>query len=317
LKQQVALIDPVWGGVYQYSADRDWHSPHFEKLMPFQAANLTAYARAFQASNEPAFRAYAESIASYVARFLTAPDGTFYVSQDADVGAHDDHAVFVDGHRYYSSPESKRLALGQPDVDRHVYAAENGLMIAAHTTLFEATHDDRALAAACKAANAIVGSHVEASGSVLHDAKSSDKVHFLADAAAFGHALTRLYLVTHDPRYLAAAERIDVGLAPLFDSTVGAYFGHDPDPDAAGIFTARRHPFEHNVRMARFLSALSDATGDSNFRLRARALLAALSTPKALDAQGRLLGEYLLASWEAGVRATLSAPSASTEDARQ
>ena len=30
-------IDPVWGGIYQYSAARDWDSPHFEKLMTFQA----------------------------------------------------------------------------------------------------------------------------------------------------------------------------------------------------------------------------------------------------------------------------------------
>jgi uncharacterized protein len=303
LKQQAALIDPVWGGIYQYSVDGDWRAPHFEKLMPFQAANLAAYARAFQLTKEPVFRADAEAIASYVARFLTAPDGTFYVSQDADVGAHDEHAAFVDGHRFYASTEAERLKRGMPDVDRHVYARENGLMIAALTTLFEATEDPRTLATARRAADAIIASHLEATGGVLHDAKSSDKVHFLADGAAFGRALTRLFLVTREPSYLASAQRIARGLDPLFDATAGAYFGHDADPDAAGIFSARRHPFEHNVTMARFLSSLSDASGDESFRLRARTLLAALSTPQALDAQGRLLGEYLLALSEAGIHA--------------
>jgi uncharacterized protein len=295
LKQQSVLIDPVWGGIYQYSVGGDWHEPHFEKLMPFQAANLEAYARAFQISKQPEFRANADAIAKYVARFLTSPEGTFYVSQDADIGAHDEHAKFVDGHVYYASSEGARLALGTPDIDQHVYAADNGLMIAALCTLYEATQEPRALAAARRAADALIASHLEATGGVLHDAESSGKVHFLADAAALGRGLVRLYAVTSDARYLAAAQRIAAGLEPLFDAQLGAYFAHDPDPDAAGVFAERRHPFEYNVRAARFLAALSDATHDQTFRLRARTVLAAVSTPAGLDAQGRLLGEYLLA----------------------
>src|SRR5450432_3690483 len=206
LKEQARLIDPVWGGIYQYSVDGDWRSPHFEKLMPYQAANLAAYARAFQISKLPAWRADAEAIANYVARFLTSPEGTFYVSQDADVGAHDELAAFVDGHRYYASAERDRLKLGMPQVDRHVYAAENGLMIAALVELFEATHDEHALIVARRAADAILASHVEPSGGVLLDPKSTERAHFLADGAAFGKALARLSIVTHEPSYLAAAE---------------------------------------------------------------------------------------------------------------
>ena len=29
----IGLIDPVWGGVYQYSTDGDWVHPHFEKIL--------------------------------------------------------------------------------------------------------------------------------------------------------------------------------------------------------------------------------------------------------------------------------------------
>jgi hypothetical protein len=39
-----ALIDPVWGGVYQYSDKRDWSSPHYEKIMSYQASYLRQYA---------------------------------------------------------------------------------------------------------------------------------------------------------------------------------------------------------------------------------------------------------------------------------
>ena len=45
LQKQAALIDPVWGGIYQYSATTNWSEPHFEKLMTYQAVNLEAYAR--------------------------------------------------------------------------------------------------------------------------------------------------------------------------------------------------------------------------------------------------------------------------------
>jgi uncharacterized protein YyaL (SSP411 family) len=31
------LIDPVWGGAYQYSAHGDWRHIHFEKIMQIQA----------------------------------------------------------------------------------------------------------------------------------------------------------------------------------------------------------------------------------------------------------------------------------------
>src|SRR5262249_49500111 len=44
LEAQRALIDPVWGGVYQYSTDGDWKHPHFEKIMQMQAENLRTYA---------------------------------------------------------------------------------------------------------------------------------------------------------------------------------------------------------------------------------------------------------------------------------
>ncbi|HME12965.1 MAG TPA: DUF255 domain-containing protein, partial [Candidatus Acidoferrum sp.] len=37
LTAQLNLLDPVWGGVYQYSTDGVWTNPHFEKIMSMQA----------------------------------------------------------------------------------------------------------------------------------------------------------------------------------------------------------------------------------------------------------------------------------------
>ncbi len=41
LPKQTKIIDPVWGGIYQYSAASDWEHPHFEKLATFHAAGRT------------------------------------------------------------------------------------------------------------------------------------------------------------------------------------------------------------------------------------------------------------------------------------
>src|SRR5271167_614905 len=47
LAAQLNLMDPAWGGVYQYSTDGDWQHPHFEKIMQMQAEDLRIYAEAY------------------------------------------------------------------------------------------------------------------------------------------------------------------------------------------------------------------------------------------------------------------------------
>src|SRR5262245_15190782 len=42
-----ALLDPAFGGAYQYSVEQSWDHPHYEKIMSFQAENLRVYALAY------------------------------------------------------------------------------------------------------------------------------------------------------------------------------------------------------------------------------------------------------------------------------
>ena len=85
LKKQRALIDPVWGGVYQYSGAAEWTEPHFEKLASYQAANLEAWSRGFLATRDGAHLADARALYRYVTTVLRSPEGTFWVNQDADL----------------------------------------------------------------------------------------------------------------------------------------------------------------------------------------------------------------------------------------
>src|SRR5271156_6067430 len=85
LDEQLHLLDPAWGGVYQYSTDGDWNSPHFEKIMQMQAENLRIYSLAYTWWGDPTYLRAAQEIRRYLKTFLTSPDGAFYTSQDADL----------------------------------------------------------------------------------------------------------------------------------------------------------------------------------------------------------------------------------------
>ena len=119
------LIDPVWGGVYQYSDAVDWHSPHFEKLMSFQADDLRIYSEAYARWHDPRYLEAATAVRRYIGEFLTAPDGGFYVSQDADL------SIKIPGSEYYRLDDGDRRRLGIPRIDKHVYSRENGWAIRA------------------------------------------------------------------------------------------------------------------------------------------------------------------------------------------
>ena len=300
LDAQRALLDPVWGGLYQYSTGGDWRSPHFEKLMAVQATNLEACAGAARATGLPRLRKDAEAIARYMTEHLGAPDGRFFANQDADVGAHDRGARFVDGHAFYARDDRGRRALGMPWVDRHVYARENGLAIAALLALGEATGEARWVALARRAAEAIVKSHVRADGGVVHDAERPNDPRFLVDAAALGRALARLGEVTREPRWAEHARRIAAAMARDFADPAGGWFGRTLDDAATGALAERDRPLAPAIAGARFLAALARLTGQAAPREAARRALAVAASPRAVDALGRTVGELVLALDELG-----------------
>ena len=143
LEKQRALLDPVWGGIYQYSAASDWQHPHFEKLMTFQAGALANYADAYALTRDARWLGLARAMRGYIDAFLRSPDGGFFATQDADLNAHEPGKRYLTGHEYYPLDDAHRRALGIPRVDSHEYGRENGLAIAAYVAFFEATGDAR------------------------------------------------------------------------------------------------------------------------------------------------------------------------------
>jgi len=289
LDQQAKLIDPVWGGIYQYSAARDWDHAHFEKLMTFQAPALENYAVAYRLTHDPKQLARARAMLGYIDRFMKGPEGGFYTTQDADLHAHDRDKPFMDGHHYYALGEKERLAHGLPRIDTHEYGKENGAAIAAYCTMYEVTKDAAVLASAEKAAARIAATQ----GIPV----KRDKSAYLGDNASMGFAFMRLYEVTKKAEYLGSARRIaDFMLSPeLFDEDSGGLFAATKDPDAVGVFAKRRVPFEENVTALRMLARLARAEIDAKYKIGIDRILRAVTTPEQIKARGRWLGDYLLA----------------------
>src|SRR5262249_35683127 len=152
------LIDPVWGGAYQYSDKVDWKSPHFEKIMSIQAAYLRTYAMAYGLWGKADYRKAADDVYRYLRDFLRSPDGGFYTSQDSGVG------LGVDGHVYFAAADGERRKLGLPPLDTHRYARENGWAIGALAAYYDATGQREALETAVAAARWVMAERTLAGG---------------------------------------------------------------------------------------------------------------------------------------------------------
>lgn len=81
---QGGLHDHLEGGFHRYSVDRQWHLPHFEKMLYDQGQLMAVYSTAYALRQEPLFKSAVLGIFDYVTKHLQAPEGAFYCAEDAD-----------------------------------------------------------------------------------------------------------------------------------------------------------------------------------------------------------------------------------------
>jgi uncharacterized protein len=286
LDAQLQLLDPVWGGFYQYSTDGVWTKPHFEKIMSVQAENLRIYSEAYAQWNDPKYLHAAQAVQQFFATFLTSPDGAFYTSQDADV---------VEGKHsadYFALGDKDRRKQGVPRIDTHIYARENGWAIAALAQLYEATGDTRALDSAIRAADWITQNRALPNGGLRHGTKDVGGP-FLGDSIAMARAYVALYRVTADRKWLAHASATTSFIDKNFHVGTAAGFVSAVAPtDKAYKPHAQR---DENVAVARVANQLFYYTGDAKFEAiskTAMRYLAAQPIATRLPVASVLLTEY-------------------------
>ena len=292
------LIDPVAGGVYQYSLRGVWTAPHYEKLLSNQAGAIESFSAAYRATHESSFLVSAQRVASYVLSTLRTPEGAFYASQEADV-AHVGEPGYLAGASYYAGDARQRARSKAPNLDPHVYADLNGKLIAALTELYGADHDERWLSAAREAA-AVVRSQLGRGDAYLHAApaardENAADVFYLSDQVEMARALERLSNVGVDPALARARDAlVDFCVAKLHDPSHGGFFANTQTA-AFGVFSERIKPYDENARLSRLLISRGHSEDDPHWLALARETLLSLGEPDALQNQGRQVGEYLLA----------------------
>ena len=257
LTAQLQLVDPVWGGVYQYSTDGVWTAPHFEKIMSMQAENLRTYSQAYARWHDPAYLQAAQSIRNYLKTFLTSTEGAFYTSQDADL-VQGEHSA-----EYFRLDDKERRKLGVPRVDTHIYSRENGWAIAALATFYGATGDQQALEDAVRAAHWVMQHRAIASGGFRHDSKDAAGP-YLGDTLAMTRAFLALYGATGDRSWLAAAQVSALYVDRTFRNSSGAgYLTAASNTD----HSYKSHPQrDENASVVRITNQLFQYTGNENFK---------------------------------------------------
>ena len=264
------LLDPVWGGIYQYSDSGVWENPHFEKIMSFQADALRAFALAHAQWGEAGHRRAAADVHRFLRGFLRGPQGAFYASQDADVvrGEH--------SGPYFALDDSGRRARGLPRVDTHVYTRENGWAVQALLALYAATGEAEALEDALRAASFLVEHRALPGGGFRHD-ESHVGGPFLGDTLAAGRAFLALHAATADRAWLARAEEAARFIARTFRQE--GVPGFITAPPATRVDRGRPQRDE-NVAAARFGNLLAHYTGRAEHRQLADHALAYLANPE-------------------------------------
>ncbi|MCC6470912.1 MAG: thioredoxin domain-containing protein, partial [Alphaproteobacteria bacterium] len=286
LQQSFKLIDPAWGGVYQYSDKDDWSSPHYEKIMSIQASHLTLYSLAHAQWGTQEHRDAAARVYRYLVDFLTSPEGAFYVSQDAD-SVQGDH-----GHDFFALDAEGRKAKPTPRIDKNLYARENGWAIAALAAYHDATGDKDALERALRAARWIVANRSLDGGGLSHGGADRGGP-FLGDNLAMGQAFLALYRSTADPAWLERAQKVAGFVLDRFaDAATGGFFAGAPDA-ASAVLGKPVKSRDENIGAVRFLNLLHRTSGEARWRDAAERGFGYLASPAVIDAIDFLPGVLL------------------------
>jgi uncharacterized protein len=294
LDANLKLIDPVWGGVFQYSATPDWNTPHYEKLLSFQADDLRLYSEAYARWRDPRYLQAAYALQRYLSAFLTSPAGAFYVSQDADLSPR------RPGHEYYARSAAARRTVGIPRVDTHTYARENGWAIRALCRLYDVSGNPEALTSAERAATWVLAQRSLPGGGFRHDAWD-DAGPYLEDTLSMGQAFLALYRSTGERAWLLRARAAATFIATQLRDRRGGFVSAPAPAGATGVFRDPPRSIEQNAEVVRFANLLNRYTGDTHDRELALHAMQYLAAATQADADADALRtQVLLADRELG-----------------
>lgn len=204
------ILDPVWGGMYQYSTGYEWTNQHFEKLLRIQANCVEAYARYGMVANDSVAIEKAEHVLYYCERFLGNDSPLFYNSQNADV---------ISGkpaESYYAKPEDKRLLDGIPSVDENTYLKENAMMAKSLIYLWAATGKEQYLHQATEMTSYIRDNFSQYQGIYSRNKGKVDNIYSFEGNRELLELFMLLFQATGDLTYLGLSESLGSDMIHAF-----------------------------------------------------------------------------------------------------
>jgi uncharacterized protein YyaL (SSP411 family) len=254
----VNLLDPVWGGFYQYSTDANWKEPHFEKIMSVQTDMLKAYSLAYEQLGNKKYIEAAKEIHRYLRSFLRGKDGGFYTSQDADV------IPGQPAEKFYDLSSVDRKKKGIPKVDHHRYARENGWVIQGLMALYGATGEDAILKEAIATADWIKKNRSLQGGGFSHDAKDVAGP-YLSDTLSVARAFLDLYSATGNRGWLKDAQSSVLFMNTTFKNQQGDKIMGFNSAVSKSKFIPGSPEGDENIEVGRLCNLLFHYTGDKLF----------------------------------------------------
>ncbi len=286
LDQQVALLDPMWGGFYRYAEQADWTQPHFEKMLTIQAENLGNYVRAFQLTGNTEYKHIALRIIDYVETFLTdRQTGRFLESQDADLRG-EQGATLVSGDIYFYWDRIHRKARGFPRVDQRTFTGSNADMAWSY---LRASQVFGGLELEKKGLTVLRGLYAERfdkKKGVAHGTSEDSFMLYgmLSDHVRLGRALLEAFRNTEDPQFLMDAEALAHSSQELLhDKKSGGFFDRPSSSVNVGLLQVPTKPARENLQAARFYLELFYLTSNEEYRsITQQTLQSVVSTPQPL-----------------------------------
>jgi hypothetical protein len=260
------LRDPVDGGFFRYSTKRDWHDPHYERMLYDNAQLVAVYALAGRAD-------IAEGVAHWLGT-VQLPSGGFASAQDSE--------STVDGRRvegfYYTLDGPSRERVEKPPVDEKILTGWNGLAIEGLSIAAAVLDRPDWLETARRAADFLLENHVlphrlvrASIGGVLSSARAT-----LEDYGMLAGGLLQLSIATGESRYAVAARS-------LVDEVMAEGVAADPVLASQGLAVDAdpsdgAHPSGLSA-MAAAQHALFLLTAHEPYRAAARAAMALVAEP--------------------------------------
>ncbi|KAA5826437.1 thioredoxin domain-containing protein [Algibacter amylolyticus] len=118
------LYDQVGGGFSRYTVDKDWHVPHFEKMLYDNAQLVSLYSDAYLITKNDAYKQVVAESLNFVERELMHENGAFYSSLNAD--SKNEHGISGEGHYYtWTKAELKELITNNYSLFESYYNINN------------------------------------------------------------------------------------------------------------------------------------------------------------------------------------------------